>query len=103
MSKVAVVAKLTAAPGKRDELIDVFKGLFDAVEAEAGTEIYSLHTDTGDADTVWFFEFYRDNDALAAHGGSDAMKALGPKLAGLLGGAPDLRVLAPVVAKGLAL
>jgi quinol monooxygenase YgiN len=50
---------------------------------------------------VWFYELYRDGDALAAHGGSEAMKAMGPPLASLLAGRPELTFLTPVRAKGL--
>jgi quinol monooxygenase YgiN len=102
MAKVALVAKMTAAPGKRDELVEAFGSLYDAVAAEEGTEVYALHLDAADADVVWFYELYRDGDALAAHGGSEAMKAMGPPLASLLAGRPELTFLTPVRAKGLA-
>ena len=101
MAKVAMVAKMTAAAGKRDELVEALGSLSDAVAEEEGTEIYALHLDAADADVVWFYELYRDGDALAAHGGSEAMKAIGPQLASLLAGRPELIFLTPVRAKGL--
>ena len=103
MSKVAVIAKLTAAPGKRDEVVAALSGVADAVNDEPGTEVYALHFDAGDQDVVWFFELYRDNDALSAHAGSAAMKAAGPELGQLLGGPAELHLLQPVRAKGLAI
>jgi quinol monooxygenase YgiN len=101
MAKVALLAKMTAAAGKRDELVEAFGSLYDAVAGEEGTEIYALHLDAADADVVWFYELYRDMDALTAHGTSEAMKAMGPQLASLLAAQPELIFLTPVRAKGL--
>ena len=102
MPKVAVVAKLTAAPGKRDEVVDVLKDVVAATEQEAGTLVYAMNVEK-DGDVIWFYELYTDEAALGAHGGSDAMKAAGPKLAGKLGGAPEIIQVVPVVGKGLPL
>jgi quinol monooxygenase YgiN len=101
MGKIAVLAKLTAAPGKRDELVAVLSAQVGMVADEVGTEIYALHTATDDETSVWFFERYADEAALDFHGKTEAMKALGPKLAGLLGGRPEIIKLNPVVAKGI--
>lgn len=104
MSKVAVIAKLTAVEGKRSEVAEVLAGLaMDNVADEAGTEIYAAHVDSGDEVTVWFYELYSDQDALAAHGAGDGMKTVGAALAGLLAGPPEIHVLGPVAAKGLEL
>jgi quinol monooxygenase YgiN len=75
--------------------------LLEAVAGEEGTEVYALHLDAGDADVVWFYELYSDMGALTTHGGSEAMKAIGPDLGALLAGAPELSFLTPVRAKGL--
>ena len=101
MSKIAVIAKLTAKEGKRDEVIAVMTEMVGAVNAEAGTEIYALHTQADDEVTIWFYELYTDGDALTAHGSSEAMAASGPKLKGLLAGRPEIIKLTPVAAKGV--
>ena len=101
MSKIAVLAKITTAEGKRDEVVAIFAGHVAAVDAEPGTEVYALHTSPADEVTIWFYEIYTDKACLDAHSGSDAMKALNPKLKGLLAGRPEITVLTPVVAKGL--
>ena len=103
MTKVALVARMTAAEGKRDELVEAFGAIYDAVAGEEGTEIYALHLDAGDPNVVWFYELYRDMDALSAHGTSEAMAAAGPQLSSLMAGRPELTFLTPVRAKGLAL
>lgn len=101
MPKMAVIAKLTAKEGKRAELVAAFEAMFTAVNDEAGTEIYALHEDLADADSVWFYELYTDGDATTAHSQSDTMKAAGATLAGLLAGRPELHLLNPLRAKGV--
>ena len=101
MSKVAVLAKLVAQEGKRDELIAVLAAQVELVKDEEGTLVYALHAETSDEVSVWFYEIYANAEALASHGGTDAMKALGPKIAPLLAGRPEIKKLTPVAAKGL--
>jgi quinol monooxygenase YgiN len=101
MSKVAMIAKLTAADGKREELISAFEKYFPALDQEPGTEAYVLNEDAADPNVVWFFELYTDDAALGVHGTSDAMKEMGGQLGGLLAGRPELTMLRPRLAKGL--
>lgn len=103
MPKVAIVAKLTAVDGKREELASVLEKMFPTVEQEEGTEVYAMHNDLKDPDTIWFYELYADNDAFGAHGSSDAMKEMFGALGGLLAGAPDMHIIEPRRAKGLAI
>lgn len=97
---ISVIAKATAQDGKRDELVAAFQELMDHVENEEGTLTYILVTDDQDENTVWFYEEYHDGDALAAHGASEAMKEIGPKLGAVLAGRPEVRVCTPVRRKG---
>lgn len=101
MSKTAVLAKITAQPGKRDELVAAMGALVDHVETEPGTEVYALNLDAGDDDVVWFYEVYADKDALKAHGGSDVMKTVGGAMASLLAGRPELTMLTLEAGKGV--
>lgn len=104
MSKVAVIAKLTAVDGKRAEVVAALgEHAVAAVADEPGCEIYAPHVDTGDEVTVWFYELYTDGDALAAHGRTDGFAAMGAALGGLLAAPPEIHVLDPIVAKGLQL
>ncbi len=100
MSGPAVIAKITAQPGKRDELVAGLQGLIDAVDGEPGTLTYVLHTDNADPDTVWFYERYDSQEALAAHGSSEAMKAVGLALRAVAAGRPEITVITPVGGKG---
>ncbi len=101
MSKIAILAKLSAVEGKREELVNILAAQVGLVTDEKGTEIYALHVAADDETTVWFYELYVDQAAFAYHGTTEAMKALGPKLAGLLAGRPEIIKLTPIVAKGL--
>jgi quinol monooxygenase YgiN len=101
MAKVAVIAKLMAVEGKRDALVEALRGLVAGTQSEVGTLAYVLNTDTADADTVWFYELYTDQDALTAHSASDTMKSVGRELAPLMAGRPELHILTPVAAKGI--
>jgi len=99
--KVAVLAKIPAQPGKRDELVKALEAAIDNANTEAGTLLYILHIDPKDADSVYFYELYTDQDALSAHGSSPRFKEIGATLRDLAGGRPELTVLTPVSGKGL--
>ena len=101
MSKVAVLAKLKSAPGKRAELVQAFQFALDNVQNESGTLTYILHEDVKDEDGLWFYEIYSDQAAFEAHGSADWFKELGPKVGPLMGGRPELIMLNPVGGKGL--
>jgi quinol monooxygenase YgiN len=101
MSKTAMIAKLTAVDGRRDELVAALEKIFDTVEGEAGTLVYALHTDAADANVVWFYELYADQAALEAHSTSEGMSQMISALPGLVAGAPEMHSLTPVRAKGI--
>jgi quinol monooxygenase YgiN len=103
MPKVAEIAKITAQPGKRDEMLDVLQRMVEQAASEPGTEVYLFHKDLGDDVTIWTYELYTDQAARDAHGSSAAMRAIGPALGSLMGGAPELFRLAPVHATGVEL
>ncbi len=100
MTKISSFVKLTAQPGKRDELADALRTMYPTVEEETGTEIYAINFDNADENAVWMFELYTDNDALVTHGGSAAMANLFGLLGPLLDGAPLMVFCTPTDAKG---
>ena len=102
MAKVSMLAKVRAHPGKGDELVAAFAGIFDAVGDEPGTEMYVLNRAGDDPDLFWFYEVYTDSDALAAHAGSEAMKKVGPSLGALIAES-ELILGEPLQAKGITL
>ncbi len=101
--KVSFIARLKAKPGERDAIVAAFEKFLVAVEAEEGTEVYSIHLDKADADTLWVFEVYTDQAAQDAHGASEDFMVLLGAIGDLLGDAPGMYALDPVAAKGIAL
>jgi quinol monooxygenase YgiN len=71
------------------------------VKAEPGTEVFAMHASDTDPDVVLFYEVYKDKDALTAHQKNPALAAIGPKMAGLVAGAPEITRFTPVRAKGI--
>lgn len=100
-TKVTLLAKLTVAEGKMDDLKAALSDLIDAASEEEGLEVYSAHADPNDPSVVWFFEMYRDEAALAVHGKGEKMKAAMGTLGAFLGGRPEVTMLEPLAAKGL--
>jgi len=100
MSRIAVIAKIPCQPGTRDQVVAGLQPMLDHVESEAGTLTYVLHEDSGNADLLWMYEVYESQAALDAHGGSDAMKALGAAIGAHLAGMPELIMTVPIGGKG---
>lgn len=103
MSKITLIAKLTAAEGKSAELEQRLGDLIAAAEEEQGLEVYSAHKDTQNEGVYYFFEMYRDQDAFGSHGKGEAMRPAMKALGGLLAGRPEVTMMQPVVAKGLSI
>ena len=102
MTQVAVVAKLTAAEGKSEELTAAIAALVAPVrDEEPGTLVYAAAQDTADANVFWFYEFYGSADAAAAHSTGQALAAAAERMRGLLAAAPEVHRLTPIAGKGL--
>jgi quinol monooxygenase YgiN len=101
MSQIAVLVKIAAAEGKRDEVLAVLGRLVEAAQDEPGTLQYVVLADAGDADTILTYELYADQAALDAHASSPTMAEVGKALGGLLDGAPELHQARVVHRKGV--
>jgi quinol monooxygenase YgiN len=101
MPRIAILAQMRAQPGKRAKLMDALAPLHDAVKAEPGTEVFVMHASDADADLVMFYEVYKDKDALAAHQKNPALQTIGPAMAGLVAGAPEILRFTPARSKGI--
>ena len=99
-STIAVIAKITAQPGKRADVLAGMASMLTHVENEPGTLVYTLLEDQADADVIWVYEEYTDQAALDSHSTSDAMKALGGSIGPFLGGRPEIRILNIAGGKG---
>jgi len=101
MSTVVVAVKLRIKSGQRDAFTDAVKPGLATAQSESGTLTYIFHHDAVDADVVWFYEMYADQDSLNAHMGSDAFKAFSKSLGDFVDGAPEFNFLTPIGGKGL--
>jgi len=88
MSMVHVLAVITAKPGKRDEILTVFRTNLPAVHAEVGCIAYGAAIDTEGAgdlqtpfgdDTFVVVEKWESLAALKAHAAAPHMAAYGAK------------------------
>ncbi len=85
MSRVHVLAVITTKPGKRDEVLKLFRANVPAVLEEDGCIEYGATIDCADAgfaakygdDTFVVVEKWASMSALGAHAGSLHMKAYG--------------------------
>jgi len=74
MSRIAVVAKLVAAEGRRQELQARLTEHFQRVQDEEGTLVFSWQVDYRNPDAFWAYEVYASRQALATHAGSTRRK-----------------------------
>lgn len=93
MSRVNVLAFITAKPGKRAEVLEAFNANVPAVHAEDGCIEYFAAVDTENAgpiqtpvgeDSFVVIEKWESMDHLKAHGASDHMKAYASKVKDML-------------------
>ena len=101
MPKIAIYAKLTAVPGKRDELIEMLQDDVARAMDDVGTEVYVFHADKRDPDVVWAYELYTDKDALRVHveWAQHSLERIRP----ILAGEPLVELATPVGGKGLSI
>ncbi len=92
---VVVVATMTAKPESVDTVRQACQAAVEAVHSEPGCELYSLHESNG---TFVFVEQWADEDALKTHSTAPAIGTLFGAIGEHLDGAPDIKMLTPVVA-----
>ena len=92
---VVVVATMTAKPESVDTVRTACTEAIAEVHDEPGCELYSLHEADG---TFVFVEQWADADALQKHGTAPAIGKLFGAIGDHLAGAPDIKMLTPIVA-----
>ena len=91
---IGVIAVLKIQDGKTDEFEAFFGELAKQVRAnEPGNLAYQLTKSRTEPGTYKVLEIYKDQDALAHHGGTDYFKAAGPKFGAVLAGRPEIEYL----------
>ena len=82
--RVVIFTCLTAKAGRRDELLVVLDELAVATHAEPGNELFVIHEARDDPDVVLGYEVFTDEQAVAAHRATDAVRRARERLADLL-------------------
>ena len=96
---IVTFAKLTAQPGKRDELARGLDAIRVEAESEPGTLVFTVHTARDHDDLVLCYEVYRDEAAIAEHREGKALLAFMDVIGDLIAGAPEITYVTPVGAK----
>src|SRR5271155_392195 len=92
---VVVVATLTVKPESVDTVREILTRAVKEVHHEPGCQLYSLHES---GDTFVFVEQWADADAPKAHSPAPAVTTMFKDAGDHLAGAPDIKMLTPVVA-----
>ncbi|MGV9664696.1 putative quinol monooxygenase [Nocardia niigatensis] len=85
----SVFGRMTAHPGRRDELIDVLLSGFRAGGPDSGLLTYSINTAPDDPDTIWLTQLWIDKAAHDATTRSEPVAAISSRLPPLLAGQPE--------------
>ncbi|NUS15565.1 MAG: hypothetical protein HOY69_29925 [Streptomyces sp.] len=85
----SVYGRMTALPGRRDELIAVLAEGFRAGGDDSGLLTYSISTALDDEDTIWLTQLWVDKDAHDATTRSEPVAAVSRRVPALLAGQPE--------------
>lgn len=96
MADFGALLHLSAAAGRRDELLHVLGNYLNTLDGEPGTTLLAVATDPNDDDAVWVWEEFQDANAVQAHFAHDFFQALQLELADLLAEPVSVRPLAPI-------
>ena len=91
-----MLVRLTASEGMRPALLDALHRYSDGLEEEPGTEVFVVHVDPDDANIVWLYEIFRDDDAQNDHRAADGFAQLMTELPDVLGAPPAILRLDPL-------
>jgi quinol monooxygenase YgiN len=92
---VVIVATLTVKPESVDAVRDILTRAVNDVHDEPGCQLYALHES---GETFVFVEQWADADALKAHSTAPAVTTMFQAAGEHLAGAPDLKMLQPILA-----
>lgn len=86
---LTVIARMTALPGKEQELRSALEDLVPTTVAEDGNVNYDLHVAVDDPATFFFYENWTGADKLDAHLAADHLVAFANRLDEFLVGGAD--------------
>lgn len=90
-----VTVKISAKVGHADKLVQLLKEMAAEGRKEVGMLAYDPYRSVEDADTVFMYEVYRDQEALDQHRANAALEPFRERLMALLEGAPEVHIWTP--------
>jgi quinol monooxygenase YgiN len=94
--RIGMLVRIPTLPGMRAAALDVLNRYIDDLEQEPGTEAFLVCIDPTDDDVVWLYEWFRDEEALAAHREAPLFGRLMRELPDLVSDGPGLMRLDPL-------
>lgn len=91
-----MLVRLTAVAGRRAALLDMLNTYADGLAEEPGTEVYIVSVDPDDADLVWLYEMFTDEDAEHAHRSSTGFADLISQMSDLVAAPPAVLRMEPL-------
>ena len=98
-TRPVIIAKVTTKDGCREEAARIFRDAVAATGDEPGTTVCRMFLDRRDADVIWFYDEYADDDAMDAHVTNPARAVLDARIAHLLAYPPQTSFVELVVEK----
>ncbi|MBN8808448.1 MAG: antibiotic biosynthesis monooxygenase [Sphingomonas sp.] len=92
MAAIVTVVHMHPKPGQRDALLAAVETIASDIRAEAGCDLYALHTTD---DSVVTISKWADGDALAAHAKGEPVVRLRAAIADLVTGPSSILRLSP--------
>ena len=77
-------------------MLDVLNTYADGLAEEPGTEVYVVSVDPDDADLVWLYEMFTDDDAEAAHRASAGFAEMVGRMSELVAAPPAVLRMDPL-------
>jgi quinol monooxygenase YgiN len=88
--RVGLFVRLVCKAGARTAALDITNRYIDSLAAEPGTEAFIVAVDPNEADILWLYEWFTDDDALTAHRASRPFHEMMSELPGVLAAPPAL-------------
>ena len=92
----SLLVRLTTKDGMRPALLDMLNTYADGLAEEPGTEVFVVSMDPDDANIVWLYEIFADEDAENAHRASTGFAQLMQTMPELLEGQPAVLRTVPL-------
>lgn len=89
---IVVTAKITAKPGKRDNIISKSQDLIESTRLEPGCINYNLYASTEDEDVLVMLEQWETSEVLETHMQTEHFKAFGAAIKDIMAKELDIAV-----------